>query len=135
MDMSKLTMIVSLLAGLSVAAERLVEIVKGFIPSLNKENPDPKKEGRRKAGLQALAVAAGIVTAFIASPAIPDNIFIPHGVTGNLLLGLLASGGSGFWNSIITYTNKAKEVKAAEAESKKIDVQVRKAALTATPVA
>jgi hypothetical protein len=83
MDTTKLTMIVSLLLALSVASERLVEIIKGIIPVLNKENPNPNMEGWRKAGLQILAIVAGIFTAFIASPVIPDNIFIPHGVTGS----------------------------------------------------
>lgn len=123
MDTTNLTAIISLLVALSVASERLVEIVKGLIPALNQENPDPTKEGWRRAILQILAVAAGIITAFLASPVVPGNIF--HGVTGNLALGLLASGGSGFWNSILSYANKAKEVKSAEAASKKLDNQAR----------
>jgi hypothetical protein len=127
MDTTNLTAIISLLVALSVASERLVEIVKGLVPALNQENPDPKKEGWRKAFLQILAVAAGIITAFFASPAVPGNIF--HGVAGNLALGLLASGGSGFWNSLLTYANKAKEVKSAEAESKKIDNVTKRVAL------
>jgi hypothetical protein len=43
---------------------------------------------------------------------------IPDGWTGKLALGLLASGGSGFWNSILTYVNKAKDIKVAAAETK-----------------
>jgi len=130
MDTTKLATIVSLLVALSVASERLVEIIKGLIPALNQENTDPTKEGWRKAGLQVLAVAAGITTAFLASPVIPD-IFIPKGVTGNLALGLLASGGSGFWNSVLSYVTKAKDVKTAEADNKKLDTQAKKAALPA----
>jgi len=38
-------MVVSLLAALSVAAERLVEILKGLVPFLNQENPDARKTG------------------------------------------------------------------------------------------
>jgi hypothetical protein len=34
-------------------------------------------------------------------------------------LGLLSSGGSAFWNSILTYVNKVKDVKKQEAEEKK----------------
>jgi len=55
----------------------------------------------------------------------PD--FIPHDFTGKLALGLLASGGSGFWNSILTYVTKAKDIKAAEAESKQMEGRVKRA--------
>jgi len=34
------------------------------------------------------------------------------------VLGLLASGGSGFWNSVLTFVNKVKDVKKLEAEEK-----------------
>lgn len=66
MDPTHLTAVVSLLIALRVAAERLVEIVKGFWPFLNTPQADPKREGRRRAGLQLLAVIAGIVTAWLA---------------------------------------------------------------------
>ena len=119
MDTTNLTAIISLLVALSVASERLVEIIKGLFPVINQENPDPKKEGWRKTFLQFLALAAGIATAWFASPVVPGNLL--HGFSGNLVLGLLASGGSGFWNSILTYANKAKELKAAQAESVKLE--------------
>ncbi len=116
--MENLSIIVALLVALSVASERLVEIIKGLIPSLDKENTDPIKEGRRKSCLQLLAVIAGIVTTLLASPAI-------EGVIPNLdwisiiALGLLASGGSGFWNSVTTYVNKAKDIKKSQAQQEK----------------
>jgi hypothetical protein len=54
---------------------------------------------------------------------------LPHDFTGKLALGLLASGGSGFWNSILTYVTKAKDVKAAEAETRQIEARAKKATL------
>jgi hypothetical protein len=42
---------------------------------------------------------------------------------------LLASGGSGFWNSILTYVTKAKDLKAAEAETRQIEARVKRATL------
>jgi len=129
MDLNNVSSIVALLAALSVASERLVEIIKGFFPSLNKENPDAKKEDRRKSTLQILAVIAGITTACLASPAFPSTI--PHDWMTTLALGLLASGGSGFWNSIQTYVNKAKTIKTAEAEVKKAEALPAKAAVKA----
>src|SRR4051794_17035828 len=125
MNLTDLTSLVSILAALSVAAERLVEIVKGFVPFLNRENADPRAEGVRKSLLQALAVAAGIFTAFLTRPVLGNaGAATPGAVVPQLLgswpgllaLGLLASGGSGFWNSIQTFANKAKDVKKQEAE-------------------
>ncbi len=40
MDVNKLTAIVTILITLSIASERLVEIIKGFIPFLNADTLD-----------------------------------------------------------------------------------------------
>jgi hypothetical protein len=129
MNLNNVSSIVALLGALSVASERLVEIIKGFIPFLNKENPDAKLEGYRQATLHVLAVIAGLVTAYLASTTDAIKSVMPDAGLAWIVLGLLASGGSGFWNSIQTYVNKAKDVKTAEAEGKKIDTQAKKAAL------
>ena len=118
MELNSLSNIVSVIIVLSVASERLVEIIKGLIPAINKANPDPAKEGRRKALLQSLAVIAGVVTSIIAMKTlqgvVPDAWNTPMGVFG---LGLLASGGSGFWNSVLGYVNEVKNIKKAAAKS------------------
>ena len=121
MDTTQLAAIVGLLIALSVASERLVEIVKGMIPALNKENSSAKKEGWRRATLQVLAVVAGVATAFLARPAIPAGI-LPAEATGDwpiIALGLLASGGSGFWNSVLTYVANVKDIKKLVADDMK----------------
>jgi hypothetical protein len=128
MSTAQLTTLVSLILALSIASERLVEIVKGLVPWLNTEKPDPNDEGRRGAALQFLAILAGIATAFLARGAIPVGI-LPAEATGPLpilALGLLASGGSGFWNSILGYVGKVKDVKT-------IDAQIKQATLEAMP--
>jgi hypothetical protein len=43
---------------------------------------------------------------------------------------LLASGGSGFWNSILTYVTKAKDLKAAEAETRQIEARAKSGTLS-----
>ena len=54
----QLSVIVALLVALSVAAERLVEIIKNMVSFLRDEHKeDPKKEGRRKAALQVLCIS------------------------------------------------------------------------------
>jgi hypothetical protein len=65
MDTTQLSTIIGLLAALSVASERLVEIAKGLIPWLDQQNSDPGTESRRRAALQFLAAAAGVTTAFV----------------------------------------------------------------------
>lgn len=110
-----LTEIVALLAALSMASERLVEIIKGLIPGLNQENSDPRKEGWRKAAIQLLAVGAGITTALLAYPAL-GTVFKEPGAGTVLALGLLASGGSGFWNGILAYLKNVKDIKKGEVQ-------------------
>lgn len=123
MDMAKVATITSLLIALSIAAERLVEIVKGFTPALNLEQPDPAREGRRRALLQLLAVGAGILTAWLAGGMIPTEVYDATTPLGIVALGLLASGGSGFWNSILTYVTKVKDLKSFDASLKEVAVK------------
>jgi hypothetical protein len=110
----------------------MVEIVKGLFPYLNNENTDPRKEQLRKMCLQLLAVAAGIVTTFLARSAIPAE-FLPAsaGIGAVIALGFLASGGSGLWNAVLTYLLEVKNIKerlATVADAKaEIADQVRKA--------
>ena len=127
MDTTKLTSVISLLIALSVASERLVDIIKGLIPWLNQQRRKPAHEGGGKRP-QIVAVIAGITTAWLSSAAIPKGVGIPDDWTGTFALGLLASGGSGFWNSILTYVAKAKDLKAAEAETQQIVVRAKKGA-------
>jgi hypothetical protein len=109
--------IVAMLVILSVASERLVEIIKGFVPFLDIEQTDRKKESMRKALLHILAILAGIATALLAMEAlatyVPNNLNKTYGVVA---LGLLASGGSGLWNSILGYANEVKKLKKKDRE-------------------
>lgn len=125
MDINNISAAVAMLIALSIASERLVEITKGYMPSLSQARDNPADEGRRKATIQFIAVAAGIVTTFLAAPALPPNT-IPDNWLSKLAIGLLASGGSGFWNSIQGYVAQAKEVKKAQVEDVKATTEERK---------
>lgn len=115
--MESLLSLVTLLIALSVASERLVEIIKNAVPWLNKKKAVPTIEGWRTAILQALAVCAGILTSFLAGPAVGDIVSGPwETIPGLLALGLLASGGSGLWNTVLTYLLKVKDIKAIQAK-------------------
>ena len=52
---TNLTALVTLILTLSIASERLVEIIKGWVPLLDQVNSDPNTEGRRRSVLQILA--------------------------------------------------------------------------------
>jgi hypothetical protein len=109
-----LTATVTLILALSVASERLVEIVKGAVPWLDKEWE--KHESFRRVLLHVLAVIAGVVTAALSAPYLPQTLTGPASGGVSLLgLGLLASGGSGFWNSVLAYMSSLKNLKKAEA--------------------
>jgi hypothetical protein len=106
---------------LSVASERLVEIVKSFVPWLNsKKFANDQMEALRSGILQSLAVLSGILTTWLASPLLPSDMSAsamnPTTIIG---LGLLASGGSGFWNAILTYMTKIKDMKTMESKEMK----------------
>ncbi len=112
--MDGLIALIGVIISLSVASERLVEIIKNCIPFLNKENPDQRWEGYRRALIQALAVLAGMGTALLAKDYLPPEIAKSSSIWNIIGLGLLASGGSGFWNSILTYVTKVKDIKTVE---------------------
>ena len=123
--MEKLTTVVALLVALSVASERLVEIIKGLSEYLNVEQTEPVKEGRRRSAIHAIAVVAGIVTAFLARPVIANAVTLPEpSYLWIVALGLLASGGSSLWNSVLTYVLQVKNLKeqvVAKVKEGKVD--------------
>ena len=132
MDINNISSIVALLSALSIASERLVEIIKGTVPWLNTAKNDPNAEGWRQAALRVLAALAGVATAWLASTAQAVGNLIPSNPGAWIVLGLLASGGSGFWNSIQGYVNQAKAAKTAEAATKQA-VASQTAVVRATP--
>lgn len=112
-----LMLFVAILVSLSVASERLVEIIKGFFPSLDQKNVDPTREGFRRAGIQLLGVVAGVATAFLARPALNQSLpqsFQDNSTPTFLALGFLTSGGSGLWNGILGYVRNVKDIKKQE---------------------
>ena len=117
MAIDSLVELVGLLVALSAASERLVDIIKGFISPLQKPVPPntltPAQEGRRKAIIQFMAVVAGIATTGLSWPIIGD--MFPDSGRSTLLvivgLGFLVSGGSGLWNSVLSYLLAIKDLK------------------------
>jgi hypothetical protein len=135
MDITKLSSIISLLIALSMASERLVEIVKTSVTSiltsslidikedniyiLGSKQTEPRKERKRLLTLYFVSLISGCVTVWLAKDIIPKEVLSIEYNTLNILgMGLLVSGGSSFWNSALGYANQVKEVTKLEAEKK-----------------
>ena len=130
--MENISTIVVILVSLSIASERLVEIVKNGIPGLAEQRKDPMKENWRKAFLQGLAVISGIVTALLARAAIGEALGAPFDTkAGIIALGFLASGGSGFWNSVANYLLKVKDIRKEEARQMALRTSAEQDAIAA----
>ncbi|MGI4833777.1 MAG: hypothetical protein ACRYFK_09985 [Janthinobacterium lividum] len=113
--LENLSNLLTVVLALSVASERLVAIVKNLIPWLRSEQPGTK--AARKLVLQVLAVLAGIATAFLGQ----ELLAAPLKGRGHLVvLGLLASGGSGFWKSVLGYVSSVQDIKQAKAVATKV---------------
>jgi hypothetical protein len=114
MEFTQLTLIVSFILAISLASERLVEILKGIVglqwPSINAKTTDDVKEAGRKAWNCVLSIAAGMITAFLTRLAMPDADLMKEPIS-IVTYGLLASGGSSFWNSILAYLLSVKDIK------------------------
>ena len=120
MTLNSLPSVVTLLIALSVATERVVEIVKGFWPYVNQQKSDPIAEAKRTAVVQGLAVVGGIVIAWLSWPIVKQVLPVDETFTRIptvLALGFLASGGSGFWNSILGYVLNLKTLQGAAADA------------------
>jgi hypothetical protein len=119
-DIDKLVLISSLVGAVSLASEKLVEVIKGFFPSLSQSKvlgnvavteADQEKEQQRRVILHILTLVCGVITSYLASQVISKDV-IDIGSFGKVIgLGLLASGGASFWNSITTYLLAIKDLK------------------------
>lgn len=111
---------IAILAALSASTERAVELLKGSLPWLNEERATPSGEGRRKLAIQMLGVLCGALTAYLGREFLPTFLQVAAGTfRGALVMGLLLSGGSGFWNAILGYLRGIKDITALDAQEKR----------------
>jgi hypothetical protein len=105
---SGLTESVAMIAALSAASERLVAIVKGRIKWLDEPKTDLADERNRRLVLRLMAIISGIVTA-----ALSGQYLVAGSTDYNwqtlVGAGILAGGGSDFWNSTLGYLNALKD--------------------------
>jgi hypothetical protein len=116
MDVNSVTTLVGFVAGLSVATERLTEVIKGVpgISSLLAVDMKGSKEELRKAVIHVVAIAIGAFLTYLSYSQIATAIgsqSVNIGVC--LLFGAMAAGGSGMWNSVLDIVrgvNKQKQI-------------------------
>jgi len=131
--MDTLTAFLSAMIALSAAVERVVEILKGMSQRL-REDPDPRKDpqgkgaARRRLVLQVLAALAGATAALTIGPqnflkVLPDGGYqSPVRWISAAFIGLMASGGSAFWNHLLDIVGAIKNVKEGLAAAQQAPV-------------
>lgn len=100
--------IVTLLATLSIASERLTDLLKNRILWKGLDEYESEQSRLRKQKLklfliQAISVFSSGFTVYLATPMIQQTLPTFANPGGALVLALLVSGGSSFWNSIQQY--------------------------------
>lgn len=115
--------VVGLIGAMSLSVERIVEIIKNMVPSLANKYEDIHKENRRKAFIHIMAALVGTVIALFAEEQIQASlpgIFKDPGevsLSGCVIIGLLSSGSSSFWNQALTIVEEVKKSKKYQAKS------------------
>ncbi|MGC5699276.1 hypothetical protein J4P02_03625 [Pseudomonas sp. NFXW11] len=120
--METITLLISYVLGIAVASERIVEMIKGVFPILWQAKDDSKQEAFRRSLLQALSIVISVGVAFTATATLPNELKTLGWVErapGVIALGLMAAGGSGFWNVLLTLMQNIKDLKKGEVESKR----------------
>jgi len=114
------------MAAMSIAAERVVEIIKGIFPSLAATDPDVKKERRRHMTLQLVAAVSGIAVAVAAHDQVNrsfDDFLNSSGDGWGMglmalkyaIIGVMVSGGSALWNHALDIVGAVKTVQEKKA--------------------
>ena len=109
--MDQISTAITNVVAVSVAVERVLEILKQMFPRLATELADPAREGWRHATVQVLAAAVGTGIAQYGSLQLGSH----NNISTHVVLGLLASGGSAFWGHALGAMRAVKVNKEAEA--------------------
>jgi hypothetical protein len=107
---NQLMALLAFLAALSVATERITEVIKGlpFISSWLSSDKKGPAEDLRKAVIHVIAIVMGAFLAYQAHDQLPGSLSAHmNGFTMYLLFGAIAAGGSGIWNSILDIMREA----------------------------
>jgi hypothetical protein len=122
----QISVALSVIVAVSIAVERVTEIIKQMVPTLADESSNPQVERLRRAALQVLAAAVGTVIAWQGSLQLGNQ----GGWGVWALIGLMSSGGSGIWNHTLDAVRAMKVNREAIAGEQ---LAVQRQAETATP--
>lgn len=119
MLLETLTSFVTVLLALSVASERLVELIKGLSSDLTGQKPDPDVERKRQLKVHWISLVASLVVVLLTQNYIvatlkltpTESQYFPLGFGQIAAFSILSSGGSSMWNSILTYLLSLKNLK------------------------
>jgi len=115
--MDKLSVLVATILAVSIASERIVEILKGLFPGSWLFAPRTgNPEARRCAAIHVLAGLCGAFVAWASGIDVFTLLGISHNPTGGAafhslgyaVVGLLGSGGSAFWNHVLDILQASK---------------------------
>ncbi|RXH56691.1 hypothetical protein [Granulicella sibirica] len=107
--MNTLTTFLATMLGISIAVERVIEILKGWLTNfwLFKTNPDSAKEAQRIAFIHVLSGICGALIAACGKLTVLPNVPADSWLSW-MIAGLLASGGSAFWNHALDLVKATK---------------------------
>ncbi len=129
--MDYLTTLITVVLAISLAGERLVSYVKAMLPWLGEEQKTDAKEVdlTRDRPRRLIVMSLAFVASWLAASFLVEEPWTLHAFVSRVpiassklvipvpLLGLLASGGSAFWNNILGFTKAAKDTKQVEKAS------------------
>jgi hypothetical protein len=131
MPIDYLTTLLTVVLAVSLAGERLVTYVKTMIPWLAEEQKTEAKEVdlTRDRNRRVIVLLLALAASWLAASFLVEEAWTVAALWGKVpiassnatipvpLLGLLASGGSAFWNNILGFTKAAKDTKQVEKAS------------------
>ncbi len=131
MNIDVLVSLVTVMLAISLAAERLVTALKSAFPKWLAEQKgagavgeDIVADGPRRVGVLVIAYAASYVTSALVAGEWGPLDMLNVGPADNLLalpivvVALLATGGSAFWNNILGYTKAAKDARSQDRDAR-----------------
>jgi hypothetical protein len=107
-----LTAFVTVLLALSVASERLVELIKGFSEHLTGKKVEAGVERKRQLQIHGLSLLTSAIVVWLSQDYIVATLKLTNwNVPQATAFTILASGGSSMWNSILSYLLSIKNLK------------------------
>ncbi|MES2651068.1 MAG: hypothetical protein V4663_04975 [Bacteroidota bacterium] len=129
--MDSIISLITLILAISLAGERLVTLIRTLIPALADDpnaikSPKAKAEIVRKSIVMLLAFLCCWLTAFMVKDNMEVSTTSEFAKFPSVFLGLLASGGSAFWTSLLGYTKAARDIKVQQNQQEQISTNHKK---------